>query len=203
MNIGEIEKLLEDGLTLYGFGKIEEAIAVWRKVLEIDHENQKALDYIESAGYGRQKQETAKALRFQDQKAAPTQYSQDTEFININYIKELLKSHRYELAYEFLEHLVGKDHPSNKQLTAYFSIVKAQLIKTYYEELYNFKKVPKLNINEQDIIKYNLSKTDGYIISMIDGYSDIEEIIQMCSNIDRFDVMKRFYKLTRLGVIGF
>lgn len=192
MNIGEIEKLLEDGLTLYGFGKIEDAITVWRKVLDIDPNNQKAIDYIESAGYSRQQQESAKGV-----------YTKDTEFINVNYIKELLKSRRFELAYEFLEHLVGKDHPSNKQLIAYFSIVKAQLIKAYYEELYNFKKVPKLNINSQDIVKYNLSKTDAYITSMIDGYSDMEEIIQMCGNIDRFDVMKRFYKLTKLGVIGF
>ncbi len=190
MNSDEIEKLLEDGLALYGFGKTEDAIAVWRKVLEIDQKNQKAIDYIESAGYSRQG-EMAKDM-----------HPEDAEFININYIKDLLKSHRFELAYEFLEHLVSKGPPLNRQLMAYFSMVKAQMIKVYYEELHNFKKVPKLNINGQDIVKYNLSGTDGYIVSLIDGYSTMEEVIQMCSNIDRFDAMKRLYKLARLGVIG-
>ncbi len=38
---------------------------------------------------------------------------------------------------------------------------------------------------------------------MIDGYSTVEEIFQTISNIDRFETIKRFYKLTKLGVVGF
>ncbi len=198
MSQEEIEKLLQDGLSLYGYGKIEDAVTIWRKVLELDAANQQAIDYIESAGYSLESP-TAVAQLIE----APKTNSQDTEFININYIRDLLKSRRYELAYEFLERLSEKNYPSNKQLIAYLAIVKAQLIKLYYGELYNFKKIPKLNIKEQDIIKYNLDKTDGYIVSMIDGYSTIEEIFQTISTIDRFEAMKRFYRLTKLGVVGF
>ncbi len=193
MSPEDIEKLLEDGLTLYGYGKTDDAIILWRKVLEIDPDNQKAIDYIQSAGYTG------------EQKAAEVHRvtTKDAEFININYIRDLLKSRRFELAYEFLEHLVEKDYSSNRQIMAYISLVKAQLIKIYNEELYNFKKVPKLNIKEQDIVKYNLDKSDGYIISMIDGYSSMEEIMQTISTVDRFELMKRFYKLTKLGITGF
>ncbi len=198
MNQEEIDKLLQDGLTLYGYGKIEDAVTLWNKVLELDPANQQAIDYIESAGYSTKK--TAVEERPQEARKLD---SKGTEFININYIRDLLKSRRYELAYEFLERLSEKSYPSNKQLIAYLSIVKAQLIKLYWGELYNFKKIPKLNINEQDIIKYNLDKTDGYIVSMIDGYSTVEEIFQTISNIDRFETIKRFYKLTKLGVVGF
>ncbi len=191
MSTGEIEKLLEDGLELYGLGKTEEAIAVWRKVLEIEPNNQKAVDYIESAGFSRQSE------------IAVDMHPKDAEFININYIRDLLKARRFELAYEFLEHLAQKGTTFNKQLVAYLFMVKAQLIRGYYEELDGFKKVPKLNISSHDIVKYNLGKADGYIVSRVDGYSTAEEVIQMCSGIDRFDAMKRLSKLARLGVIGF
>lgn len=193
MNAEEIEKLIEDGLALYGYGKTEDAVTVWRKVLAADPNNRKAQDYIQSAGYEVKAEApaTGKTAR------------QDTEFVNINYIRDLLKSRRFELAYEFLERLTEKEYTSNRQVMAYLAIVKAQLIKIYYEELFEFKKVAKLNIKEQDIVKYNLDKADGYIISMIDGYSDMEEIMQTISTVDRFEVMKRFYKMTKLGIIEF
>lgn len=193
MNPEEIEKLLEDGLALYGFGKTKDAVTLWRKILEFDKNNQKAIDYIQSAGYGIEQQEVQSANFSKE----------NTEFVNINYIRELLKSRRYELAYEFLEHLIETHHSPNRHLTAYFFIVKAQLIKIYHESLYELKKAPRLNVNEQDIIKYNLNKEDVYILSMIDGYSDIEEVIQTISTMDQFETLKRFYKLTKLGIIGF
>jgi tetratricopeptide (TPR) repeat protein len=198
MNQEEIEKLLQDGLTLYGYGKTEDAVTIWRKVLELDPNNQQAIDYIGSAGFS-----TESPVISPPSVEVPKSDFKSAEFVNMNYIRELLKSRRYELAYEFLERLYEKVYHSNKQLMAYLSIVKAQLIKLYYNELYSFKKIPKLNINEQDLIKYNLDKTDGYVVSMIDGYSTVEEIFQTINNIDRFETMRRFYKLTKLGIIGF
>ncbi len=198
MNQEEIEKLLQDGLTLYGYGKTEDAVTLWRKVLELEPGNQKAIDYIESAGYSIESPGISPPSI-----EVPKSDLKSAEFVNMNYIRELLKSRRYELAYEFLERLYDKVYHSNKQLVAYLSIVKAQLIKLYYRELYGFKKIPKLNINEQDLIKYNLDKTDGYVVSMIDGYSTVEEIFQTINNIDRFETMRRFYKLTKLGIVGF
>ncbi len=198
MNQEEIEKLLQDGLTLYGYGKTEDAVTIWRKVVELDPNNQQAIDYIESAGFS-----TESPVISPPSEEVPKSDFKSAEFVNMNYIRELLKSRRYELAYEFLERLYEKVYHSNKQLMAYLSIVKAQLIKLYYNELYSFKKIPKLNINEQDLIKYNLDKTDGYVVSMIDGYSTAEEIFQTINNIDRFETMRRFYKLTKLGIIGF
>jgi|YelNatPaOPRAMG01_1025707.scaffolds.fasta_scaffold09317_8 tetratricopeptide (TPR) repeat protein len=194
----EIERLLQDGLALYGFGKTQEAVAIWKKVLELDPGNKQAIDYIESAGF------TVDSSTVVTQSIQPRELeAQDTEFININYIRELLKSRRYELAYEFLNKLYEKSYSSNKLIIAYLSIVKAQLIKLYYEELYSFKGVPKLNIGEQELVRYNLDKNDGYLISMIDGYSTLEEIFQMINTMERFEVIKRFHKLAKLGVIGF
>lgn len=45
-----ILEYLEEGLFLYGVGKVQESIARWKKVLELDPKNERALDYIESAG---------------------------------------------------------------------------------------------------------------------------------------------------------
>ncbi|MCL4478568.1 MAG: hypothetical protein M1381_05640 [Deltaproteobacteria bacterium] len=189
MNSEDIKQLLDDGLAFYGVGKIEEAVDVWGKVIELDPGNQQAVDYINSA---KEKDET-KTINM-DKK--------ETEFTNIKYIRDLLKVQRFELAYDFLEHLINKDYSSNKQLLGYLSIAKAHLIKTYYDDLGGLKVVPRLNTNDQEIIKYNLDKEDGYIISLIDGYFDIEEIVQLIETIEQFDVMRRFHKLNKLGVIA-
>ncbi len=45
-----ILEYLEEGLFLYGVGKVQESIARWKKVLELDPKNERAIDYIESAG---------------------------------------------------------------------------------------------------------------------------------------------------------
>src|SRR5438105_5863620 len=45
-----ILEYLEEGLFLYGVGKVQESISRWKKVLELDPKNERALDYIESAG---------------------------------------------------------------------------------------------------------------------------------------------------------
>ncbi|MGB9735760.1 MAG: hypothetical protein ACP5JP_04075 [bacterium] len=198
MNQEEIEKLLQDGLALYGYGKIEQAVAIWKKVLELDPNNTQAIDYIESAGFAVEpKTPLAQSIKNNELD------THSTEFVNLNYLRGLLKSRRYELAYEFLEKLSEKQYPFKKQVIGYLAIVKAQLIKLYYNELQDLKGIPRLSVNEQELVRYNLDKTDGYIISMIDGYSTIDEILQMISSIDRFETMKRFYKLKKLGVIGF
>src|SRR2546421_302260 len=49
-NDSRILEYLEEGLFLYGVGKVQESISRWRKVLELDPKNERALDYIESAG---------------------------------------------------------------------------------------------------------------------------------------------------------
>jgi len=46
----QILELLEEGLFLFGVGKAAEAVEMWRKVLELDPGNQRAIEYIESAG---------------------------------------------------------------------------------------------------------------------------------------------------------
>lgn len=202
MNQYEIEKLLQDGLALYGYGKVEQAVALWKKVLELDPNNKQALDYINSSGFTIDQKTTSESL-FKDNGIDKVNDKGDSEFVNLNYLRELLKSRRYELAYEFLGKLYEKQYPLNKHIIGYLAIVKAQLIKIYYNELQSFKGIPRLNISDQDLVRYNLDKTDGYVISMIDGYSTVEQILDTISSIDRFETIKRFYKLKKLGVIGF
>ncbi|OGL48722.1 MAG: hypothetical protein A2161_05565 [Candidatus Schekmanbacteria bacterium RBG_13_48_7] len=48
-NSVNIDKLLEQGLTIYSEGKIEEAIKVWNKVLAVEPNNKIAQEYIKTA----------------------------------------------------------------------------------------------------------------------------------------------------------
>lgn len=46
-----VDALLEERLVLFGASRVEDAVSVWRRVLEIAPSEPRATDYIESAGY--------------------------------------------------------------------------------------------------------------------------------------------------------
>lgn len=46
----QILEFLEEGLFLYGVGRTQEAVSRWKKVLELDPGNERAMDYIRTAG---------------------------------------------------------------------------------------------------------------------------------------------------------
>lgn len=60
--MGDIDKLIKKGLDYYGKGFSDEAIQCWRQVLEIDPNQEQAIDYLESAGVIIDKSETVKDL---------------------------------------------------------------------------------------------------------------------------------------------
>lgn len=46
----QVERLVEEGLALYGVGREAEAIACWSRALELEPEHEAARDYLESVG---------------------------------------------------------------------------------------------------------------------------------------------------------
>ena len=45
--VTEIDRLIEQGLTLYGEGDLDAALLLWERVLVIDPENPQANSYVE------------------------------------------------------------------------------------------------------------------------------------------------------------
>ncbi len=66
-----LSERIEEGLFFYGVGKVHEAIACWRKVVETDPRNERALDYLESAGVDVSSLRGAEAVAFEGQRSSP------------------------------------------------------------------------------------------------------------------------------------
>jgi len=191
----EANKFLEEGLNLYGLGKFSEAIEKWKKVLEIDPDNSAARDYIESAGGDvnsvPQPAETPQPLPFADTSIAES---------FLREAKEFAQSGKYEAALELLEKSLELD-PDNMETHSLYEMVKGKQLKNYINEAGQPGRIPVLLKRTEELLKFNLTKEAGFILSLIDGQVTLDDIVSL-SGMDKFSTYRNLVKLKRLGVIS-
>lgn len=172
-----IKALLQEGLDLYGFGKIKEAIEKWKEVLELDPGNILAMDYLHSAGVDLDKLfEKGEEEREE--------------------VVPLLKSGKFLEAYEAVVH---------GEKDSLYKICIAELITYhlthYLKEKYGRKGVvPRPLVKQKDLLKKALTPTDAFIASQIDGRISVEDLLDIV-NISELELFMSLARLEREGVI--
>lgn len=171
-----INRYLDEGLVLYGLGEFKKAVEKWRQILKIDPDNEQAKDYIISAGY-----------------------SVEEEDNTLQKIKELINERKFEEAYDLAKPYIDVE-PENTELKHYMEILNDSLNEKYNRTFKNLKAIPKMKVDLTDLLNYSLTQQDGFVISLIDGKSTIQEIIDT-SGINAFDCKRILSKLMTLGII--
>jgi len=191
----EANKFLEEGLNLYGLGKFTEAIEKWKRVLEIDPDNSAARDYIESAGGDvtsvPQPAETPQPPPFADTSTAES---------FLREAKEFAQSGKYEAALELLEKSLEAD-PDNMETHSFYEMVRGKQLKNYIKEAGQPERIPILLKRTEELMRFNLTKEAGFILSLIDGHVTLDDIVSL-SGMDKFSTYSNIVKLKRLGVIS-
>jgi len=193
----EANKYLEEGLNLYGLGMFAEAIEKWKKVLEIDPDNSAARDYIESAGGDAKSVPHSAEL---PQQEPPAFADSDTAESFLREARGLAQSGKYEAALELLEKSLEAD-PDNMETHSLYEMVKGKQLKNYIKEAGQPGRIPVLLKRPQELLKFNLTKEAGFIISLIDGQVTLDDIVSL-SGMDKFSTYSNLVKLKRLGVIS-
>lgn len=171
-----IKKILDEGLVLYGLGEFKKAVEKWREILKLDPENEQARDYIISAGF---------PLEEEDNK--------------LQKIKELINGKKFEESYE-IARVLCKDEPDNKEAEELFNIIKDSLKEKFTRVFKNPSAVPFLKIELTELLNYALTQEDGFIISLIDGRTTVQEIIDS-SGLNEFECKRILSKLKSEGII--
>ena len=185
----EIALWLKQGLDAYGDGETENAIRAWRKVLAVDPQNEEALDFIESA-------DRRDFPREQDSAGYPEETAQQ---VVIREARQLIAGSQLEESLELLQR-AAENNEYCLELEATIELVRGSLYVTYREFVGDLASVPKMSTDPAEITKFNLPKNAGFLLSMVDGVTSLEDLMAV-SGMDSFDALRTTKKLIEVGIV--
>lgn len=207
-----VEGLIDDGLKAYGSGQFRSAITTWERVLEIEPKNELAEEYIKLAkgslssapAETEEKEGAATETPAEPQASPPTAPQKEPipageEKPVHKRARKLLQEQAWPEAYVFIERAAKEDR-QDKVIAGLSAIARTHLYGRYYDRIGSMTKMPKLAVSIGDIKKLDLTKEDGYILSLIDGTLNFEDIFYL-SRMDKFSVLAIFCRLLEESII--
>jgi tetratricopeptide (TPR) repeat protein len=175
---GEIRRLMARGLDLYALGQVDEATACWRRVLALDPAHAEARDYLQSAG-AEPDAGGGGALRAE--------------------AVALLRAGRLQEGLDLLLPLAERD-PANLELQALVELARAALVRVYRARVGSGDRAPRVRIAPEEVLKFNLPAAAGFLLSMIDGGTRVDELLAL-SGMDPFDALRALSSLLDAGIV--
>ena len=183
---GLISRLMEEGLRHYGEGQMDQAAGCWREVLRLEPGHPEAEDYLRSAG-------------FDDSEIELSMASGEGDASLLADALELFRKGEVQESLELFETL-ARQNPGRMEVQGYFELVRSHLFKYYRERVADTSSVLKVKIAPQEIMKYDLPVDAGFLLSMIDGSTSVNEILAL-SGMDPFDGLRLVHRLLEAGII--
>ncbi len=172
-----IKTLLKEGLDLYGYGKVKEAVERWKEVLELDPGNLVAMDYLHSAGV-----DVDKLFEKEEKKD--------------EIIEDLLKSRSVMEAYE---RLIREEKDSLYKICL-FELLRYHLNNTFREKYLRGRVIPQRLLTERELLKKALTPKDAFIASQIDGKLTVEDLLDIV-DMNEFELCMSLSRLEKEGII--
>lgn len=88
-----------------------------------------------------------------------------------------------------------KEHPTDLALRGYVEILRASIVRDLLAATSGLKSAPRMSpdfLNNFD--RFNLSAQEGYLISLIDGNTNLEKLLKLSP----FDPFTTFFSLARM-----
>jgi len=183
----EIARLLAAGLDHYADDAIGPAIQSWREVLQLDHTNAEALDYIQSAD------------RRDQRRLPPDEQMSDTHRHLVHAATGLIDEGDWEGALDLLRS-PGDEAPTVLDFEATVEIVRSQLLRRYGERVGSDASVPRLKNPSADITGFNLPTDAGFVLSLIDGSTPLADLVSL-SGMDAFEAFRIFGSLLDADIV--
>jgi hypothetical protein len=179
---GEIRRLMARGLDLYGVGQVREATECWRRVLALDPGHAEARDFLQTAA---------------GEPEAPAAPAAGDGVL----LEAVGLLRRGELAegLDLLETLAGQE-PSRLDVQAFVELARSALLRVYRENVGSGGRVPRVRIPADQVLKYNLPASAGFLLSLIDGRTSVDELHAL-SGMDPFDVLRGVSNLLDAGIV--
>jgi tetratricopeptide (TPR) repeat protein len=183
---GQISHLMEEGLRHYGEGRTDRAVACWREVLRLDPAHPGAQDYLGTAGF-----DTGEIELFEASGEEDTSLVVDA--------LELFRKGDAQESLELFETL-ARENPERMEIQGYFELVRSHLFGYYRERIADASRVLKIKITPKEIMRFNLPANAGFLLSMVDGNTSVNEILAL-SGMDPFDAIRLVSNLLEAGIV--
>lgn len=181
-----ISRLMEEGLHHYGEGRMDQAAGCWREVLRLDPGHPQAEDYLRTAG-------------FDDGEVELSLASGEADASLLADALELFRKGEVQESLELFETLAS-ENPRRMEIQGYFELVRSHLYKYYHEQVTDPSRVLQVKIAPEEMMRFNLPANAGFVLSMVDGRTSVNEILAL-SGMDPFDAVRVVGKLLEAGIV--
>lgn len=196
----QIADLLEEGLCHYGEGRMEQAAECWREVLRLEPGHPGAEDYLLTAGFDTGGTDASAALGEEDSAEIDLfEASGEEDSSLLADALELFRKGEAEESLELFETL-ARENPRRLEIQGYLELVRSHLFKYYRERVAGASGVLRVRISPQEIMRFNLPANAGFVLSMVDGHTSVNEILTL-SGMDPFDAVRVVGKLLDAGIL--
>ena len=112
---------------------------------------------------------------------------------------ELFRKGETEESLELFQTL-ARDNPRRMEVQGYLELVRSHLYEWYRGRVAGASSVLRVKITPKEIMKYNLPTDAGFLLSMIDGSTSVNEILAL-SGMDPFDGVRVVHRLLEAGIV--
>lgn len=182
-----IQRLLREGLDLYGVDEVSAAIMTWQQVLKLDPGNVQATDYLRTA----ERRKHPRGPKPAEAGAARVDLLREA--------RQLLNQSDFAGAFGLLESASGKVS-AGLEFEATFDLARSRLFGVYCERIGELSRTPSVLGDATKLKGYNLPPDAGFVLSMIDGGTSLEDLISLLG-MDPFVVLHTVSGLVEAGLV--
>ncbi len=202
-----VDRLIQEGLELYGRNRADEAILCWRRALALDASAERARDYLEAAGHRTNGgQFDAKVIDLQQARDLMVGASVTRSLpadggalpLSQQAIK-LIEERRYEEALGALYRL-RESNPSDASVSRSIRLVKDRLTLQYARRMGHLDQVPRRALGEQVMTALKLSSDEQEVLALIDGIASYGDVLEI-SRLGRFASYRCLVSFLERGII--
>ncbi len=113
---------------------------------------------------------------------------------------ELMQNHKYHEAIGAFQEVIRLD-PQNTWAAEQIEQAEKGLCQDYYQNSIPAKKIPHFLVPESALTRHNLTHTEGYVASRINGTWDVKSIV-MLSPLRELEILQVLDKLKKMDLIG-
>ncbi len=180
----KVARLMAEGLDHYGQDRVDQAVACWRQVVALNPNHRVALDYLDAAGYA----EPTKA-------AAPRVVAKAF----LAEAAEMMARGRAGEALELVEKHIH-EAPDSLDAQATIDLLRSHLYAEALERVGDGAGVPNVRLGPDQILRFKLAPSAGFVLSMIDGVTSIADLVPL-TGMDPFDALQTLGRLQDAGII--
>jgi len=221
MASSEVQDLLDHGLIHLFDGRVQEAIVTWMKVLDIDPNESRALDYLETlevieprssiidggSSMGGESRESGDwPSPFDSQPSidviAPADgeggemtggpISDEERATLFAQVSEEREKENLGGALDICEEIL-KRNPGDVETEELARMLKEELVGFYLEQLKPLDQIPQLVADDSNILELSLDPIGGFLLSQVDGRITVEELLTIMGTFDQYRVVSALH----------